>query len=263
MPEEHLGEFEQIVLLAVLRLADSAYGVPIRREIEERGGRKVTVGALYSTLDRLEAKGYLSSWFADPTAERGAARAAISASNPPALRRSRGPRKCSNACGRGCGLPEQPPKIAERLLRRLLPGREGEIIAGDLNEDFEARRGGRLWYWGQVLSCVAVRLSPHRLAAPGLGKDLHYAVRVLRRNPGYAFTAMLCLALGIGVNSTVFTMVNELFWQPLPVPQAGRVMAIGRTGEEMTCSYRDFLDFERRVAAPSAGAFTESYRPRV
>ena len=71
MPEEHLGEFEQIVLLAVLRLADSAYGVPIRREIEERGGRKVTVGALYSTLDRLEAKGYLSSWFADPTAERG------------------------------------------------------------------------------------------------------------------------------------------------------------------------------------------------
>ncbi|HEY1335998.1 MAG TPA: helix-turn-helix transcriptional regulator [Bryobacteraceae bacterium] len=71
MPDQHLGEFEQIVLLAVLRLGDDAYGVPIRREIEKRGGRKVTVGALYSTLDRLEAKGFLTSWFADPTAARG------------------------------------------------------------------------------------------------------------------------------------------------------------------------------------------------
>jgi PadR family transcriptional regulator, regulatory protein PadR len=68
---EHLGEFEQIVLLAVLRLGDDAYGVPIRREIEKQAGRKTTVGALYSTLDRLEAKGLVGSWFADPTAERG------------------------------------------------------------------------------------------------------------------------------------------------------------------------------------------------
>lgn len=68
---DHLGEFEQIVLLAVLRLGDDAYGVPIRREIEKQAGRKTTVGALYSTLDRLEAKGYVGSWFADPTAERG------------------------------------------------------------------------------------------------------------------------------------------------------------------------------------------------
>jgi len=71
MSDHYLGELEQIVLLAVLRLADNAYGVPVRREIEKRAGRRVTVGALYSTLDRLEAKGYVSSWFADPTPERG------------------------------------------------------------------------------------------------------------------------------------------------------------------------------------------------
>ena len=71
MSEHNLGEFEQIVLLAVVRLGDDAYGVPIRREIEKRGGRSVTIGALYSTLDRLEAKGCLTSWFADPTGERG------------------------------------------------------------------------------------------------------------------------------------------------------------------------------------------------
>lgn len=70
MPD-YLGEFEQIVLLAVLRLDDSAYGVPIRQEIEERAGRKVTIGALYATLDRLEAKAYVTSWFSEPTPERG------------------------------------------------------------------------------------------------------------------------------------------------------------------------------------------------
>jgi PadR family transcriptional regulator, regulatory protein PadR len=68
---EHLGEFEQIVLLAILRLGDDAYGVPIRLEIERRTGRSLTVGALYRTLDRLEDKGYVTSWFADATPERG------------------------------------------------------------------------------------------------------------------------------------------------------------------------------------------------
>ncbi len=68
---EHLGELEQIVLLAVLRLGDDAYGVPIRVEIEQRTGRSLTVGALYRTLDRLEDKGLVTSWFGDPTPERG------------------------------------------------------------------------------------------------------------------------------------------------------------------------------------------------
>jgi len=68
---EHMGEFEQIVLLAVLRLADGAYGVPIRKEIGDRTRRDVTIGALYSTLDRLETKGYLISSLSDPTPERG------------------------------------------------------------------------------------------------------------------------------------------------------------------------------------------------
>ena len=143
---------------------------------------------------------------------------------------------------------KQPPKLAEWLLGHLVPGREGEIIAGDLGEEFRARHRSRLWYWRQAASCIAVRLSPHRLTSPGLNQDLHYAVRVLRRNPGYAFTAMLCLALGIGVNSTVFSMVDELFWEPLPVPAAARVVAIGRTGDETTCSYRDYQEFERRLA---------------
>jgi len=68
---EHLGEFEQIVLLAILRLGEEAYGVPIRQDIERRTGRALTVGALYRTLERLEEKGYVASAFSDPTPERG------------------------------------------------------------------------------------------------------------------------------------------------------------------------------------------------
>jgi len=69
--KESLGEFEQMVLLAVLRLGDSAYAVTIRQEIEARTGRAASRGAIYITLDRLEKKGYLVSRLADATAERG------------------------------------------------------------------------------------------------------------------------------------------------------------------------------------------------
>jgi PadR family transcriptional regulator PadR len=66
-----LGEFEQVVLLAVLRLEDEAYAVSIRNEILRCTGRDVSRGSIYITLDRLETKGYLKSRLGDPTPERG------------------------------------------------------------------------------------------------------------------------------------------------------------------------------------------------
>jgi len=66
-----LGEFEQIVLLAVARLGEDGYGVTIRHEIEERAGRDVTIGAVYATLSRLEEKGFASSWEGESEARRG------------------------------------------------------------------------------------------------------------------------------------------------------------------------------------------------
>lgn len=66
-----LGEFEQIVLLAILRLGENAYGVTIREEIQARTDREPAPGALYTTLDRLEEKGLVSSHLGDPTPERG------------------------------------------------------------------------------------------------------------------------------------------------------------------------------------------------
>lgn len=66
-----LGQFEQLAMLAILQLGDRAYAVPIREEIGERADRSVSRGALYTTLQRLEDKGYLASTMADPAAERG------------------------------------------------------------------------------------------------------------------------------------------------------------------------------------------------
>jgi DNA-binding PadR family transcriptional regulator len=68
---DYLGEFEQVVLLAVRHLGPDAYGVTIRREIEARTGRKVSHGAIYPTMDRLETKGYVSSYIGEPTSQRG------------------------------------------------------------------------------------------------------------------------------------------------------------------------------------------------
>lgn len=71
MSYESLGEFEQMVLLAILRLKGDVYGVPIVDEIEGRTGRKVSRAAVYVTLRRLEGKGLVSSWMSAPTPERG------------------------------------------------------------------------------------------------------------------------------------------------------------------------------------------------
>ncbi|HZO57313.1 MAG TPA: helix-turn-helix transcriptional regulator, partial [Bryobacteraceae bacterium] len=62
-----LGEFEQLILLAILRLGDQAYGVTIRAEIAERAGRTAAPGALYTALDRLEDKGLVKSRIGEPT----------------------------------------------------------------------------------------------------------------------------------------------------------------------------------------------------
>src|SRR6187399_2269822 len=70
----YLGEFEELVLLTVASLDDEAYGVAIKEDIEKRAGRSISIGALHSTITRLEEKGFLKSWLGDPTQERGGRR---------------------------------------------------------------------------------------------------------------------------------------------------------------------------------------------
>lgn len=66
-----LGEFEYILIAAAARLGDAAYGAAIREEIERLTGRRCAIGALYTTVDRLEQKGFLKTWMGEATAERG------------------------------------------------------------------------------------------------------------------------------------------------------------------------------------------------
>ena len=65
-----LGEFEQLILLALVRLGEDAYGVSMRREIEERTGRAISAGAIYTALERLGRRGFVTSRLGDPTPQR-------------------------------------------------------------------------------------------------------------------------------------------------------------------------------------------------
>jgi DNA-binding PadR family transcriptional regulator len=71
LSRDYLTDFELMILLAILRVGQAAYGVPIAREIETTGGRSVVLGAVYAALDRLEKNGLVSSSIGDPTPERG------------------------------------------------------------------------------------------------------------------------------------------------------------------------------------------------
>jgi len=90
-PDLRLGEFEQFVLLALVRLGADAYGATIRRDIEARAGRRLAISAVYTTLERLEQKGLVRAWVGDPTPQRGGRRKKHYALEPlgaRALRRS-------------------------------------------------------------------------------------------------------------------------------------------------------------------------------
>jgi len=108
MTREALGEFEQLVLLAILHLGDDVYGVPIVDEIERRTGRQVAQAAVYITLRRLEQKGLLSSWMSEPTAERGGKA-----------------RRCVKVTGAGVRLLRECRQTLDRMWRGLDPELKG------------------------------------------------------------------------------------------------------------------------------------------
>ncbi|HZY82395.1 MAG TPA: helix-turn-helix transcriptional regulator [Cyclobacteriaceae bacterium] len=72
--KHYLGELEELALLAIASLVSNAYGVSVKELLEERTGRTMTIGALHSTITRLEEKGYVTSYLGEPTQERGGRR---------------------------------------------------------------------------------------------------------------------------------------------------------------------------------------------
>jgi PadR family transcriptional regulator len=104
MPRRLLTDFELMIMLAILRVRDGAYGVPIAREIEGTAGRMVTLGAVYLALDRLQQNGLVVSELGDATAERGGRAKRFFRITPKGLRAVRGTQRALVALWRG--IPE-------------------------------------------------------------------------------------------------------------------------------------------------------------
>ena len=101
MTRETLGEFEQMVLVAILQLSGDVYGVPIVDEIHRRTGRKVADAAVYVALRRLEQRGFITSWMSEPTTERGGKARRCVKMSPAGLRALRASRQAMDQMWKG------------------------------------------------------------------------------------------------------------------------------------------------------------------
>ncbi len=122
----------------------------------------------------------------------------------------------------------RPPRLARWLLSHLLPLDFRDEAIGDLDEEYRRHilpRAGavaaRAWYWRQAAGSLP------RLAAHDFARDLRFGVRGLRRQPGFALTAIVTLALGIGVNTAIFSIANAVLLRPLPYAEPDRLVRIG------------------------------------
>jgi predicted permease len=175
----------------------------------------------------------------------------------------------------------RPPSFLRSVVGWLLPsGRVRDGLLGDLDELYDERaRSGRvradLWYVRQVVSAT-VRYLPYRVTRSGvratgllggIGGDVVYALRSLRRRPGFAAVVVMTLALGVGVNTAIFSVVDAVLLRPLPYPQSDRLVHVQheRRGDEGNgrgrFSREDFADIHREAASHlSLAAYTTGVR---
>jgi len=174
-----------------------------------------------------------------------------------------------------------PPRWAERLAGLRLPADRREFVLGDLDEEFadrsrrEGTREARRWYWRQAWRSLLGRhprvfhdpnpghdpRSPRTM--PPLLPDLRFALRGLRRQPGFALAAVLTLALGIGANAAVFRVAWHVILQPLPFPMPDRLVRVSeqyrRNGRDLTnpVAPGNFVDWQRDTTSfDTLGAYS-------
>jgi predicted permease len=139
-----------------------------------------------------------------------------------------------------------------RLLLRLASRRATEAQLGDVLEEHLAARRSVSWLAEQVLSVTLRRRSHPTISERGaemlsnVGNDIRYALRTLRGNPGFALAAIVPIALGIGINTALFSLLNSVAWRSLPVPD----------GEALVTVYQDFRGGPRRMVNGARALFS-------
>ncbi len=196
-----------------------------------------------------------------------------------------------------------PPRLATLLLGIRLPKEVAEAVVGDLEEEYRTRvvpRAGRLladlWFWGQVVGLRAGALRrisrrlramrptwernrPQRLRAVGSEEpdfwsrmpmrpeDLKYAVRRLARSPGFTLVAVLSLALGIGGNTAMFSLVNAVLLRGLPVKSPEQLVEVYTSESNgyaySTSSYPDYMDLRENTDVFSDVVGTRTFISRM
>jgi putative ABC transport system permease protein len=155
-----------------------------------------------------------------------------------------------------------PPRVPRALVRFFAAREDRAVIVGDLDEGFAERAAtpsrARRWYWSQALASIpsAVRMRwRHASPMAGLGGDVRRALRMLRREPGFAAAAILTMALGAGITTGVVSVVEAILLRPLPYGNGSRVYSLqetdgGRQGKSV--SWSDFVDLSSRLHSFSA-----------
>ena len=274
----NLGEFEQLVLLALLRLGSDGYGVTVQEELGRQAGRNVSLGTVYKTLLRMEAKGLVSAHLGEPTPGAG---------RPPeeALRRHPGrPEGTGPVPVRAAQAEPRPrcrPGAAMRLARWLgwlIPASDREFILGDLEEAYghasPARYGWELLKAAWACRRHRPRHTYYSLITSSRGdplvttllNDLRYGLRQLLVRPGFTALAVLTLALGIGATTAIFSVVNPILFQSLPYPDPDRIVRVterDKDGGPNGTGYATFVDVHNTSTSFEALAVNSQWQPTL
>ena len=148
-------------------------------------------------------------------------------------------------------VPEQPRWI--RVFVRIAASRMSEEELGDVMEEYTARKRTGVWLLRQMLSTMPRRRSRvgtdekgSREMLSNLSRDVRYVLRTLRRSPGFAVAAIAPIALGIGINTSVFSILNNVMYRPLPAPDPDELLSI----------YQDFRGVQKRSVHGARSMFS-------
>jgi predicted permease len=140
-----------------------------------------------------------------------------------------------------------------RLVVRIAAFHMSEEELGDVMEEYTSRKRTRLWLLRQMLSTIprsrsrfAIDEKGSREMLSNLSRDVQYVLRTLRRSPGFAVAAIAPIALGIGINTGVFSILNNVMYRPLPVPEPGELVSI----------YQDFRGVQKRSVHGARSMFS-------